>query len=95
MRTDHAWLESPDHVEQQMSALAKPPNPMPPLLRAKIAMEYIGTGKTKFYELIRMEILDMVKDGRRTYITRASCDRYLLSLRARGLRHKTIRAHKR
>jgi hypothetical protein len=78
-----------------MSALAGPPSPMPPLLRAKIAREYIGTGKTRFYELIRMKILDVVKDGRRTYITRASCDRYLLSLRARGMRHKTIQAPKR
>jgi hypothetical protein len=85
-----------------MSALAKPPNPMPPLLRRKIACKYIGTGTTKFHELIKAGILERVKDDRRTYVTTASCDRYLLSLRARELRrrqkplrHKTIPAPKR
>jgi hypothetical protein len=79
--------DSPDHVEAQMAALAEPP-PMPPLLRPKKAQEYIGVGKTKFYELIDAGILEKVKEdgARMSYVTMASCDRYLISL----MRNKTI-----
>jgi hypothetical protein len=88
-RDPKAWLDSPNHVEAQMAALADPPNPMPPLLRRKAAQEYIGVHKTRLYELINARILEVVKDGRMTYVTTASCDRYLIGL-ARQMRDRTV-----
>lgn len=56
-------------------------------VRVSRAMEVLGIGKTKIYDLIADGELETVKVGRRTLIVQASIDAFFERIRSRRGRH--------
>ena len=56
----------------------------PRLLKRAQVMTIINCGCTKLHDLINQRRLDVLKDGKTTYITPESVDRYIASLQPKN-----------
>lgn len=52
------------------------------LYRIPEAQDVLGIGRTKLYELVNQDALDLVRIGARTLITAESIEQYVESLKA-------------
>jgi hypothetical protein len=60
-----------------------------PIFRIPVAQEFLGDmSKTKIYELMALGELETVKLGSRRFITRASCDEYIVRNTSRSIGDK-------